>query len=239
MIGRTLSGWGRLLGLGKSKSSTEDERRLWGRFPCNVLTTCKPTRNRATDGVPARVKNVSMVGSCIHLPVAFSLGELISVHLPGPKGESSDILACVVRCDWIDEMTWAVGCTFASPLSAQELRRFDATTSEPTASDRRGWERFPCQAHASYQFVGSNEFDEIDEIRSAPIVNISAGGLALQPDSMLEVGDLLSVDLSHGEEHVVTALASVVRTYRDETRLVIGCNFIQELTEETLARLLG
>jgi hypothetical protein len=49
----------------------------------------------------------------------------------------------------------------------------------------------------------------------------------------------LSVDLSHGEEHVLTALASVVRTYRDESRLVVGCNFIRELGEENLARLLG
>lgn len=235
MIGRTLAGWGRLLGLGKTPSSTEDERRLWGRFPCDVATTCKPTRNRVTDGVLSRVKNVSMGGACVHLPVAFSLGDLFSLHLPGPKEESSDILACVVRCDRLDEATWVIGCTFASPLNAQDLRRFDAA-GEPSPSDRRGWERFPCQARATYQLVRA---PEANENHPATIVNISGGGLAIQPAQPLEVGELLSVDLFHGEEHVLTALASVVRTYQDESRLVAGCNFIRELGEENLARLLG
>ena len=184
----------------------------------------------------ARVKNVSMGGACVYLPIAFSLGDLFSLHLPGPKEESSDILACVVRCDRLDEATWVIGCTFASPLNAQDLRRFDAPAGESSPSDRRGWERFPCQARATYQLVRD---PEANESLPATIVNISGGGLALQPDQPLEVGELLSVDLSHGEEHVLTALASVVRTYRDENRLVVGCNFIRELGEENLARLLG
>jgi hypothetical protein len=236
MIGRTLAGWGRLLGLGKSQPSAEEERRLWGRLPCDILTMCKPTRNRATDGVEGRVRNVSSGGACIHLPVALSLGDLFSLHLPGPAGESSELLACVVRCDALDGATWAIGCTFASPLDSRELRRFDGTAGEPSPSDRRGWERYPCQARASYQLVRA---PEAGEEYPAAIVNISGGGVALEPGRPLEVGELLSIDLRHGDEFVVTALASVVRTYRDESRLVAGCNFIRELGEETLARLLG
>jgi PilZ domain len=236
MIGQTLAGWGRLLGLGKTQSSAEEERRLWGRLPCDISTTCKPTRNRVADAIPGRVRNVSMSGACLHIPVAFSLGELFSLHLPGPKEESSDILACVVRCDALDERTWMVGCTFASPLDSQDLRRFDETAAEPSPSDRRRWERFPCQARATYQLVRAAE---AGENYRAIIVNISGGGLALQPEQPLDVGDLLSVDLRHGDEHVLTALASVVRTHRDESRLVVGCNFIRELGEKNLARLLG
>jgi len=236
MIGRTLAGWGRLLGLGKTHSSAEDERRLWGRLPCDISTICKPTQNRATDGVPGRVKNVSMTGACLHMPVAFALGELFSLHLPGPRGESSDVLACVVRCDALDARTWVVGCSFASPLDSRELRRFDETAAEPSPSDRRGWERYPCQARATYQLVRA---PEAGENLPAVIVNISGGGMALQPEQPLDVGELLSIDLRHGDEHVLTALASVVRTYRDESRLVVGCNFIRELGEENLARLLG
>ena len=100
----------------------------------------------------------------------------------------------------------------------------------------RGWERFPCQARAAYQLV---QVGEAEPTFPATIVNISGGGLALQPDQSLDVGDLLSVDLYHGEQHVLTALASVVRTNREGGRLVAGCNFIRELGEETLARLLG
>ena len=236
MIGRKLAGWGRLLGLGKSQPSTEEERRLWGRRPCDILTMCKPTQNRVTDGIQGRVKNVSPGGACIHLPVAFSLGDLFSLHLPGPAGESSDVLACVVRCDALDGTTWAIGCTFASPLDSRELRRFDGTEEELSPSDRRRWERYPCQARATYQLVRA---PEAGEDYPAGIVNISGGGVALEPGQPLEVGELLSIDLSHGDEFVVTALASVVRTYRDESRLVVGCNFISELDEQTLARLLG
>ena len=236
MIGRTLAGWGRLLGLGKSQPSAEEERRLWGRLPCDILTTCKPTQNCATDGIQGRVKNVSLGGACIHLPVALSLGDLFSLHLPGPTGESSDVLACVVRCDALDAATWAIGCTFASSLDACELRRFDGTAGEPSPSDRRGWERYPCQARASYQLVRAPEAGEEHPVA---IVNISGGGVALEPVQPLEVGELLSIDLRHGDEFVVTALASVVRTYRDESRLVVGCNFIRALGEETLARLMG
>ncbi len=236
MIGRTLSSWGRLLGLGKTQPSAEEERRLWGRLPCDVHTTCKPTRNRGADDILARVTNISMGGACIQLPMAVPLGDLFSLHLPGPKGESSDLLACAVRCDQIDQTTWVIGCTFASPLNAQDLLRFDAVASEFAPSERRNWERFPCQARAFYQIVRAPE--ALDRF-PAIIVNISGGGLALQPDQLLEVGDLLSVDLFHGEEHILTALSSVVRSYRDESRLVVGCNFIRELGEENLARLLG
>ena len=236
MIARTLAGWGRMLGLGKSLSATEEERRLWGRSSCDVPTVCKPTRDRAADAIRGNVKNVSPGGACLHLPVALPPGDLFSLHLPGPEGESSDVLACVVRCDPLDGTTWAIGCTFASPLDARELRRFDDNAGEPSPSDRRAWERFPCEARATYHLVQS---PEVGRGYPVTILNISGGGLALQPEQPLEVGELLSIDLRHGDEFVVTALASVVRTYRDESRLVVGCNFIRELGEETLARLLG
>src|SRR4051794_13078509 len=157
MIGRTLAGWGRILGLGKMRPSAEEDRRLSGRVYCDVPTTCRPTQDGGTDGVQVRVKNVSMAGACLQLPVELPLGELISMRLPGPKEEDSDILACVVRCDTIDETTWEIGCTFASPLSSQELRRFDEPADDSGASDRRGWERFPCQARAVFQFVRADD----------------------------------------------------------------------------------
>jgi hypothetical protein len=236
MIARALAGWGRMLGLGRGQSAAEEDRRLCGRLTCDVPTVCKPTRDRAADGIRGSVKNVSLAGACLHLPVALPPGELFSLHLPGPAGESSDALACVVRCDPLDGTTWAIGCTFASPLDARELRAFDDKAGGPSPSDRRAWERFPCAARAAYQLV---QAAEVGRDCPATIVNISGGGVALQPEQPLEVGELLSIDLCHGDEFVVTALASVARTYRDESRFIVGCNFIRELGEETLARLLG
>ncbi|MBY0230144.1 MAG: PilZ domain-containing protein, partial [Gemmataceae bacterium] len=68
----------------------------------------------------------------------------------------------------------------------------------------------------------------------------SAGGLALEVDALLQVGDLLQVELSCGGEPVFITLASVVRAGTEPGgQHVIGCNFIGELPEDKLARLLG
>src|SRR5215213_3936467 len=127
MISRTLTGWGRLLGLGRPQPP-EKERRLWDRTACDVETVCRPTaRGREGGGVPARVQNVSTGGACLHLAAALQPGELFSLRLPGgPADELAEVLACAVRCDSLGgDSAWEVGCSFASPLSAHDLTRFD------------------------------------------------------------------------------------------------------------------
>jgi hypothetical protein len=96
--------------------------------------------------------------------------------------------------------------------------------------------RFPCQARAAYQVVRS---PESGSLQPAELLNISAGGVAMQASEALEVGLLLSLELSRNDAVVVTTLASVVRTATaaDGGRLV-GCNFIRELPEEQIQALL-
>jgi hypothetical protein len=171
------------------------------------------------------------------MPVSLPLGELFSLTLPGQSEQtSSEVLACVIRCDPVSASSWEVGCTFASPLSTQDLRRFEVPAAEAPAVDRRGWDRFPCAARASYQIVRA-----VGEAECLPaaVLNISLGGVALKPAHPVDMGDLLSVDLYHGNDYVATSLASVVRATRDPEGLVVGCNFIRELPEHHLARLLG
>lgn len=236
MIARTLAGWGRMLGLTRSPDAKED-RRVWGRISCNVSTTCRTTRVRGAEEIPIRFRNVSLGGACLHIPVPLPPGELLRLALPSAGGELDEILACVVRCDAGKEGGWDIGCTFATPLTGQDLQFFEALPCpNPAPADRREWDRFPCPAHAKYQLVRAGDSAEF---LNATILNISGGGIALCPEHPFEVGELLSIDLYREEELVITALASAVRAQREDGRLILGCNFIRELSEIHLTRLLA
>jgi hypothetical protein len=74
----------------------------------------------------------------------------------------------------------------------------------------------------------------------AAVMNVSGGGVALQVNEALNVGDLLSVELRRDDRAVVTALASVVRTtLLPSGERLIGCNFIDELPEDQVTSLLA
>ncbi len=238
MLARVLSSWGKMLGLGTAPAPAGEERRAFGRFTCDVEITCQPTSRDRPDHWPARARNVSRGGVCLRVPRAFHLGELLSVTLPSRENESTaEVLACVVRCDEIAPGAWEVGCTFATPLSEGDLRRFDAGARPGGTDEQRQWLRFPCKAEAVYQVVRSREEGGAT---AASVVNISGGGIALQVIDPVQVGELLSVELRRDGEAVVTALASVVRTTVERNgRRVVGCNFIDELPESRLERLLA
>jgi c-di-GMP-binding flagellar brake protein YcgR len=237
MFARTITSVGKLLGLGAT-SVAEEERRAFGRMCCDVETTYRLASRERGHELPARVRNVSRGGLCLQGPGAFHPGELISVRLPEcTDHDTSEVLACVVRCDSIPEHRFEIGCTFAAPLDDGDLQRFCGRQPQGDSTDRRDWVRFSCQARAVYQIVRS---PDLSNSADSTILNISGGGIALLVTEALTVGDLLSVDLCRNEEVVLTVLASVVRTIVErDGRRIVGCNFIHELPEEQLARLLG
>jgi hypothetical protein len=237
MLTRAISTWGKMIGLGRG-AETDEERRAHGRVLCDLETTCHPVGRGHGQPVTVRVKNVSRSGVALLVPRAFRSGELVSVSLPGMGDDAAtEVLACVVRCDPADEGKWEVGCTFSSSLTDADFRRFGARREQPLQTDQRGWARFDCQARVAYQAVGASPSSPWTPVA---VVNISAGGVALQVTEPVAVGDVLSLELSRGGVAVATALASVVRTVveRGGARLV-GCTFIHELPEEQVAKLLG
>src|SRR5688500_1109634 len=113
---QALASVGRLLGLGRTPSSGDEERRARGRGPCGVELTCHATSGN-TEPLAARARNISRGGIRMTLERAFQPGELISVVLPGSRhGETEEVLACVVRCEPRDGGAFEVGCTFAAQL---------------------------------------------------------------------------------------------------------------------------
>jgi hypothetical protein len=96
--------------------------------------------------------------------------------------------------------------------------------------------RFPCPAQAVFTVVGAEPTSPSQGL----VLNISAGGIAMQVLMPRMVGELLSIELWRGEDRpVVHTLASVVRTTLERGgQRIVGCNFIHELTEEQVRRLL-
>jgi hypothetical protein len=237
MLMRVFSSWGKLFGLGTAFPKVEEERRAWGRIPCNVETTCAAAKSGPSRRVPARVRNVSRTGINLELPIAYEPGEMLSVLLPGGDAdEACELLACVTRCESAAEGAHKTACTFATHLTNDEMSRFGGLKSQESDSDQRVWARFPCPAQAVFKVVGEEETAHSQGL----VLNISASGIAMQVLTPRMVGELLSIELWRGEDRqVVNTLASIVRTTveRDGQRIV-GCNFIHELTEEQVRRLL-
>lgn len=237
MLSRTLASWGKFLGLSSNEPSAEEERRLHGRVPCDIETTCQPAGTEPGPALTVRVKNVSRGGIGLLSSCPFRVGELLSIHLPDVAlGSIEDLLACVVRCDPTGAGEWFIGGTFSTSLSDEEIRRFEGSEEPTDPPDQRNWVRFPSVAQASYQIVQPTPSEQWTPSR---VLNISGGGIALLITEPLPVGQLLSVELRR-DSTVLVALASIIRSTveRDGSRIV-GCNFIHELPEEQVARLLG
>jgi hypothetical protein len=241
MLQRTLSSWGRLLGLRRKPALEEEEedRRLRLRFPCSIETTCRPAgTGPGGAGLRALVQDVSQGGVNLLVSQAFSPGELLCLDLPrskeGPGGWST-LLTCVVWAEPRDG-AWALGCNFSAELSDEDLRAFGARRARAPEPDQRGWQRFPCQAHVSCQSIRAPEGPPCQ----AKALNVSASGLALEIDAPLEAGDLLSLEMRDaGGRAVLTTLASVVRvTVPESGPRTLGCNFIHELSADHLQALL-
>jgi hypothetical protein len=238
MFSKTLQSVGRMLGLGQTAPAVEEDRRVWGRLPCDLHTTCRRTSPPDSPEQTVHVRNISAGGIGMTVGQSFHPGSLVSIALPGTgdDGEPTHVLACVVRCDPTAEPgRFEMGCTFAGELDNDDLARFGASRSKAGPEDKREWVRFGCHARARYQVVRTPVPTALAE---AQVRDISAGGISLEVREGLGVGDLLSIDLYREDEFLLTTLASIVRTEAGPGGVrLVGCNFIRELPEELLERL--
>lgn len=232
MWAKTITSWGRILGLGGSEAA-EAERRLWGRVPCDLETIIQPANGDPEPSLPARARNVSAGGINLTAAKPFEPGTLLSVALP--IGGGTEVLACVVRCEAIGADQWGLGCTFAAQLSEEDLQTLGARKEKAGPQDQRAWVRYPCNAWAAYQVVRAGG----ESAGTAAVLDVSASGIAMRAETQLHVGELLSLELRCDGATLVTTLASVVRTATDPGGArVVGCNFIRELPDEQVSALL-
>jgi hypothetical protein len=229
MFARKFSFWRKLVGRRDCVGSTEDDRRVWVRYPANLETTLQPPGD--TSRFAARVRDISRGGVNLVADRAFQPGDHLSLELPAPAGQTHNVLACIVRVTAEPEGQWALGCTFSRELSDEDLQDLGARREKHAPADQRTWIRFPCEIRASYQQVGGDGVSY-----DAQVQNISASGIALLVPAPVETGVLLTVELhaATGTE-VRTILACVVHAASEgEGAWALGCNFIRELTEDDL-----
>lgn len=240
MFQRTASLWNRLTR--KPASGTlaaalaEEDRRLWDRREVNVEIRVTPATGQAESSLNARILDASSGGVRIEVGRYFEPGDLLTLELPPRENTpSTSVLACVVYTQASEDERWVLGCRFSAELSDADLAAFGAAKQRPDLLDGRNWSRFPCQLKAIYQVV----LDEDGPCREAKVLNISAGGVALVVDHDVRAGALLSAELHAADGRaVVTMLACVVHVIAEsEGERVLGCNFIQELSDADLQSL--
>jgi c-di-GMP-binding flagellar brake protein YcgR len=238
MFERTFSFWRRLVGRStkphESPQGLEDERRVWVRYPTHLETTYLPA-GAESPRLSARVRDVSRGG--IHLVVnrEFQTGELLSIELPRANDGTHTLLACIVRVDRLKGDDWALGCVYSRELGEEELQGFGARRERHAAADQRVWMRFPCNVRGTYQQISTFGAPTAE----ARVLNISATGVGLLVDELVEAGTLLSVDLKPDSgADSRTMLACVVHVNAQANgQFALGCNFIRELSEEDLEAL--
>jgi c-di-GMP-binding flagellar brake protein YcgR len=219
-----------------ARQIAEENRRLRARQPVSIETKVTPAAGEAEPSLSARILDVSSGGVKLVVGRSFEEGDLLTVELPAPAGEPAvSVLACVVHARPEGEAEWVLGCRFSAQLNDADLTAFGAARAKPAESDGRNWSRFPCEVKAVYQIIP----DEDGIRREAKVLNISAGGVAMLVEHDMRAGALLSAELhAPAGQAVVTILACVVHVaVQSEHERVLGCNFIQELSENDLKAL--
>ncbi len=209
---------------------------MQARRPASVEIKATPAVGEPALSFHATVIDVSSGGVKLIVGRPFEQGDLLTLELPAQAGEASvSVLACVVHVRPEGDADWVLGCRFSAELNDSDLAAFGAVPSKPEESDGRNWSRFPSEMKAVYQIIP----DDDGVRREAKVLNISGGGVAMLVENDVRAGALLSAELhAPSGQKVVTILACVVHlTVHSEHERILGCNFIQQLSENDLKAL--
>ncbi len=233
MFEHIFSFWRRLLSQGPQPERSEDERRLWVRYPAQLNTTVSPTSNSESMRLLSQIRNISRGGVHLRVHHAFKPGEHIAIELPlEANGRTQTVLACIMRAVEEEPGVWALGCIFAQELTDGDLAALGGQRVKHDPGDQRTWVRFATSVHAHFQKVS----DEGNVKYGARVFNVSASGVGLEVKERIDTGALLSVELLDEKETLrSTMLACVVRVAPSQAGgWDLGCNFIRSLSEEDL-----
>jgi hypothetical protein len=242
MFQSTFSFWRRIVGRDEptlesgQATVTHDDRRLWVRYATNLVGNLQLPDRREGDKILAQVRDLSLGGASLLVNRQIAEGEMVTLELPTECDDVHTVLACVVRAEPTKDGNWALGCVFSAELTNEDLGIFGARKMQADEGDPRTWVRFPINVKASCRRVG----DVQDTSYAAQVLNISASGIGLAVNPLLQAGSLLNIDLMDKNDRMMrTILACVVHTtQRSSGDFAVGCNFIRELTEDELHSLL-
>ena len=211
-------------------SLTQDDRRLWIRYPADLKTCVQPADHPGEDRTTARIRDISRGGANLLLDRPFRPGQMLDLQMPIPEEPERivHLLACVVRAKDEPSGHCSVGCVFSRELTDEDLFQFGASRVRHAPEDQRTWVRFSCQLKATFHKVGDSE----EELHDAEVINVSASGIGLDVEGEIEVGSLLNLHVVGKQNHERTLITCVVHSAPSAAgRWNLGCNFIRELNE--------
>ena len=104
------------------------ERRAWVRIAINFDVTCRPPGGAKDCGWPGRIADVSAGGVGLLMRHRFERGTELLVEIASRAGAfRRTVRARVVHARMViasGDPRWLVGCSFAEPLSDDELKKF-------------------------------------------------------------------------------------------------------------------
>jgi PilZ domain len=104
------------------------ERRAWVRFPKNEPMWCDPVRPSAKHELDTawmgKVRDISRTGIGLSLRKRFEPGAVLLIELSESPKLLRNLEVRVVHATPDKKGRWIIGCTFARPLSAEEMQIF-------------------------------------------------------------------------------------------------------------------
>jgi len=102
----------------------ETERRAYVRYLCQLEGLCHPLGQPAAGTRwQSMLRDVGSGGVRLHVARRFEVGTLLTLELPSPDDESTQLLLTrVAHVNSEEGGLWALGCAFTNPLSDDDLR---------------------------------------------------------------------------------------------------------------------
>jgi hypothetical protein len=231
------------------------EGRAWIRYPYQA-EICFQALERRKEGTwrPARVRDISTKGLGLSLDAQVPNGAILSIKLEAASQRlTQPLLVRVVRAGEQLEDGWQIGCTFAIPLSEQDLRTLvpteeDAQGSEEDEMPSRSQPKSPGRsaAHDPFSHGSTDErrthprrriavpvilssipaFGESPVVKEALAIDASGGGIKLLGRDCLGRGTILR--LRGAKAPPSTSVEVRVKSCcPQQTKWLIGVQFLQ------------
>jgi hypothetical protein len=210
------------------------ERRHSPRFPSDLETQCRSLKDSAA--WRAQVLNISRTGLALVLSRRFEKGAVLTMDLENARQDvSRNTLARVVYVRPHDGGTWLLGCVFVNPLDDEELKAFSAKRVPSEDSDPRAWVRFTCDVATFCRPDGDADAEPLP----VRVVNIAPSGVALVAADAWQSGTFLRLELPRtAGQSGRSVLLRIVRAEPVAAEWLLGCEFIDQFSEQDLQGLL-
>lgn len=224
-----------------------DELRAQVRHACDLATAWRFLSSRDAQFIPAEVRDLSHRGIGLIMPEPFRRRTILVLQLEGQAGLADR--AMLVRINHITKLAdqrWLVGCSFAKPLSEEELRallypnQVSLVPEEPVAAasrsgtrstnvnghDRGAEKRVEARRIGMSVPVCLGAIHGSGQVADGEVVDRSASGIGLLVSRSFFPGTILRVRGRYCADDIPWVHVRVMRSKPKGKLWQLGCQFI-------------